>query len=190
MKVFLYILLVFICSVSSLYYGFTLTPQFQLDDGNIQESNSKINGLISSLTSDLFGEQASNENLKKELREKQVLNLEIEKEKKNQIKKRDQLLSEFKDRNLKIQNTLSEARSKEEAYQTQIAVLSSEVKTLTQRVNHHKAIVSAMNKRFEEEKGNWTNQMRREVLKADGEGYARARDEFMAKYYGGEGKSP
>ena len=118
------------------------------------------------------------------------MNLEIEKEKKNQIKKRDQLLSEFKDRNLKIQNTLSEARSKEEAYQTQIAVFSSEVKTLTQRVNHHKAIVSAMNKRFEEEKGNWTNQMRHEVLKADGEGYARARDEFMAKYYGGEVKKP
>ena len=32
--------------------------------------------------------------------------------------------------------------------------------------------------------------MRREVLKADGEGYAMARDEFMAKYYGGEVKSP
>ena len=69
-----------------MYYGFTLSPQFQLEDGNIQESNSKINGLISSLTSDLFGEQASNENLKKELREKQVLNL-IEKEKKTKLKK-------------------------------------------------------------------------------------------------------
>ena len=64
---FLFILSVFTCSVASMYYGFTLSPQFQLEEGNIQESNSKINCLISSLTSDLFGEQASNENLKKEL---------------------------------------------------------------------------------------------------------------------------
>ena len=157
MKVFLYILSVFICSVSSLYYGFTLSPQFR-DDGNIQESNSKINGLISSLTSDLFGEQASNENLKKELREKQVLNLEIEKEKKTKLKKG---ISFFRSSKIET-NTKYIVRSSIEGRSIPNAntVFSGEVKSLSQQVNHHKAIVSAMSKRFDEEKRNWTNQMR------------------------------
>ena len=183
MKVFLFFLSIILCSGTSFYVGSFLFPQAERSLG--QETDGKLNQLISSLSNELSGEQDSFKILEQELSNNQAMIKSLKKQKEDEVKKVGTLTKSLKDLSYEMKKRKSEKSEKMERYETQIAVLINDIKSFEQDRLDQKKQIEAIQVAHIREQKEWVNDTRRQVLKADALGYKRGLDEMRAKYYGG-----
>ena len=130
MKVFLFFLSIILCSGISFLVGSFLFPQAERRLG--QETDGKLNQLISSLSNELSGEQDSFKILEQELSNNQAMIKSLKKQKEDEVKKVGTLTKSLKDLSYEMKKLKSEKRGKMEKYETQIAVLINDIKSFEQ----------------------------------------------------------